>query len=173
MARESVTVTVVTLMDVLVDFALTGRIGPLNCGMSLAEAEALLGPGRPHPAHIMKGPDIDGYPYSWDGLGLVITQRAVSGIWINLRPGSTAKLPPLVLPDSESFEATVLREELVAALDGAGCRHAVNTTLTFGEQSSILTQPADVCAVFGLPGRDNHVPHRDRHYLDVMHKHTA
>ncbi|MDX2935606.1 hypothetical protein [Streptomyces ipomoeae] len=45
--------------------------------------------------------------------------------------------------------------------------------LTFGQQSSILTQPADVCAVFSLPGRDNHVPPRDRHYLDVMHKHTA
>ncbi|MDI9889160.1 hypothetical protein QMZ92_33690 [Streptomyces sp. HNM0645] len=49
----------------------------------------------------------------------------------------------------------------------------VNPVLTFGEQSSILTQPAEVCAVFSLPGRDHHVRHRDRHYLDVMHKHTA
>ncbi|QKW25976.1 hypothetical protein HUT11_07555 [Streptomyces seoulensis] len=162
-----------TLMNVLVDFARAGRIGSLSCGMSLAEAEDILGPGRPHPAHIMKGPGIDGYPYSWGGLQLVVTQRAVSGIWINLWPGSTAKLPPLVLPDSESFEATVVREELVAALDGAGCRHVVNSTLTFAEQSSLLTQPADVCAVFSLPGRNNHVPHRDRQYLDVMHKHTA
>ncbi|KJY29111.1 MULTISPECIES: hypothetical protein [Streptomyces] len=162
-----------TLMDVLVDFARTGRIGPLHCGMPLIEAEDLLGPGRPHPAHIMKGPDIDGYPYSWSGLRLVVTQRAVSGIWISLWPGSTAKLPPLVLPDSESFEATVLREELVTALDTAGCDHGVNPVLTFGEQSSILTQPAEVCAVFSLPGRDHHVPHHDRHYLDVMHKHTA
>lgn len=160
-------------MDVLVDFSLSGQLGPLNCGMTLAEAENLLGPGRPHPAHILKGPDIDGYPYSWNGLRLVVTQRTVSGIWINLWPGSAAKLPPLVLPDSESFDATVLREELIAALDEADCQHAVNSTLTFGEQSSLITQPADVCAVFGLPGRDNHVPHRDRHYLDVMHKHSA
>ncbi len=172
-ARESATVTAVTLLNVLVDFARTGRIGPLNCGMSLVEAEELLGPGRPHPAHIMKGPDIDGYPYSWNGLQLVVTQRAVSGIWINLRPGSTARLPPLVLPDSESFEATVLREELIAALDTAGCHHEVNPVLTFGEQSSIITQPAEVCTVFSVPGRDHHVPHRDRHYLDVMHKYTA
>ncbi|MFD7444747.1 hypothetical protein [Streptomyces sp. NPDC059909] len=35
------------LMDVLVDFARTGRIGPQHCGMSLAEAEDLLGPGTP------------------------------------------------------------------------------------------------------------------------------
>ncbi|MEU4928313.1 hypothetical protein AB0G54_17640 [Streptomyces yokosukanensis] len=161
------------LMDALVDFSRTGRIGPLNCGMTLAEAENLLGPGRPHPAHIMKGPDIDGYPYSWDGLRLVVTERAVSGIWIDLWPGSTARLPLLVLPDSEPFDATVLREELIAALDDAGCRHAVNSTLTFGRQASLITRPADVTAVFSLPGRDNHVPHRDRYYLDVMHKRTA
>ncbi|MFF4121544.1 hypothetical protein [Streptomyces sp. NPDC001714] len=67
----------------------------------------------------------------------------------------------------------MLREELVTALDAAGCEHHVNDTLTFGRQSSILTRPADVCAVFSLPGRDNHVPHRDRHHLDVMHKHPA
>ncbi|MFD3916453.1 hypothetical protein [Streptomyces sp. NPDC058603] len=100
-----------TLTDVLVDFSGTGRIGPLSCGMSLTEAEDHLGPGRPHPAHGLKAPDIDGYPFSWDGLRLVVTQRAVSGTWISLWPGSTAKLPPLVLPDSESFEATVLRKE--------------------------------------------------------------
>ncbi|MFI0811992.1 hypothetical protein [Streptomyces echinatus] len=121
----------------------------------------------------MKGPDIDGYPYSWNELQLTVTQRAVSGIGISLRPGSTAELPPLVLPDSESSEATVVREEPVTALDSAGCHHEANPVLAFGEQSSILTQPTEVCAVFSLPGRDHHVPHRDRHYLDVMHKHTA
>lgn len=160
-------------MDVLVDFARTGRIGPLRCGMPLADAEDLLGPGRPHPAILMKGPDIDGYPYSWDGLRLVVTQRRVSGLWVNLSPGSTAKLPRLVLPESGTYAATIQREELITALDIAGCLHEVNSVLTFGRQSSILTQPADVCAVFSLPGRDDHVLHRDRHYLDVMHKHTA
>lgn len=141
-------------MDVLVDFASTGRIGPLNCGMSLTEAEDLLGAGRPHPAHRMKGPDIGGYPYSWGGLKLVVTRRSVSGIQIHLRPGSA------------SSEASVVREDLIAALDRVRCQHVVNTTLTFGRQSSIVTQPADVCAVFSLPGPDEHVSLRDRHYLD-------
>lgn len=158
-------------MDVVVDFACTGRIGPLHCGMSLAEAEELLGPGRPHPAIRMKGPDINGYPYFWDGLRLTVTQRLVGGIWIDVSPGSTAKLPALVLPDSESFASTVLREELLTALDEAGCEHYVNRGLTFGRQSSILTRPADVCAVFSLPGQDNQVPDRERYYLDVIHKH--
>ncbi|GHA65073.1 hypothetical protein GCM10010372_76040 [Streptomyces tauricus] len=113
--RESVTVTAVTLMNALVDFARTGQISPLHCGMSLTEAEDLLGQGRPHPAILMKGPGIDGYPYAWGCLRLVVTQRAVSGIWINLWPGSTTSLPPLLLPGSESFEATVPREELIMA----------------------------------------------------------
>ncbi|MFF7966561.1 hypothetical protein ACFZC3_14490 [Streptomyces sp. NPDC007903] len=161
-----------TLMSVLVDFARTGRIGPLHCGMPLTEAEDLLGPGHPHPA-IRIRPDIDGYPYAWDGLELVITQHLVSGIWIRLRPGLTTRLPPLVLPDSVSYPSTVLREDLIAGLDAVDCRHAVNDRLTFGEQSSILTQPANVCAVFSTPGRDDHVPYRERLYLSVMHKHTA
>ncbi|MDQ0791530.1 hypothetical protein [Streptomyces sp. B1I3] len=161
-----------TLMNVLIDFARTGRIGPLHCGMPLTQAEDLLGPGRPHPAIRMR-PDIDGYPHAWNGLELSITQRLVSGISISLRPGSTTKLPPLVLPDSESYPSTVLREDLIAGLDAVDCRHDINDRLTFGEQSSILTQPANICAVFFTPGRDDHVPHRERLYLGVIHKHTA
>ncbi|MER5730651.1 hypothetical protein ABT084_20360 [Streptomyces sp. NPDC002138] len=159
-------------MNLLVDFARTGRIGPLHCGMALTRAEDLLGAGRPHPAIRMR-PDIDGYPYAWDGLELSVTRGLVSGISISLRPGSTAMLPPLVLPDSESYPSTVLREDLIAGLDAVGCRHDINDRLTFGEQSSILTQPAQVCAVFFTPGRGDHVPHRERLYLGVIHKHTA
>ncbi|MER5381916.1 hypothetical protein ABT040_16780 [Streptomyces sp. NPDC002688] len=164
-----------TLIDILVDFASTGRVGPLHCGMPLAGAEDLLGPGRPHPAIQLLGPDTDGYPYSWGGLDLVITERHVSGIWIWIRlwPGSTVKLPPPVLPGAPSYSATVLREELIAALDTAGCRHEINSVLTFGEQSSLRTVPADVCAVFSLPGRNNDVPHRDRYHLDALHKRTV
>lgn len=45
----------------------------------------------------------------------------------------------------------------------------LNPDLTFGQHSSTLTRPGEVCAVFGLPDRDNHAPDRDRHCLDVMH----
>ncbi|MDQ0718651.1 hypothetical protein QFZ55_008103 [Streptomyces luteogriseus] len=162
-----------TLMNLLVDFAQTGRIGPLHCGMPLSEAEALLGPGRPHPAIRMRGPDIDGYPYAWDGLELATAQRLVSEICIRLSPGSTTKLPPLVLPESESYPSTVLREDLIAGLDAVGCGHDVNDRLTFGQQSSILTRPAGVCAVFFPPGRGDHMSLREHHCLGVIHNHTA
>ncbi|MET8225953.1 hypothetical protein [Streptomyces sp. NPDC005301] len=162
-----------TLTDLLVEFAGTGEIGPLHCGMPLAEAEKLLGPGRPHPAIRLKGPDIDGYPYAWGSLDLSVTRRHVSGIGLRLWPGSTVELPPLIRPGAGPCSATVLREDLIAALDAAGCRHEINSALTFGRQWSLLTQPADACAVFSLPGRDNDVPHRDRFYLDVLHVRTA
>lgn len=162
-----------TLMDVLVDFSVTGQVGPLKCGMSLADAEKILGPGHPHPAIRMFGPDIDGYPYAWGGLDLVVSKRSVTGIWIRLRAGSTAHLPPLILHDSESYSASVTREELIEALDSADCLHDVNNTLTFGNQFSILTHPGEVCAVFFPPTRDNHVTDRDSLYLGAIHKHTA
>ncbi|MGY5001473.1 hypothetical protein [Streptomyces griseus] len=155
-------------MNVLVDFARTGRIGPLHRGMPLAGAEDLLGPGRPHPAIRMR-PAIDGYPHAWGGLELTVTQRLVSGIRIMLRPGSMSALPSLVLPDSESCSSTVLREDLCAALDAADCRHEVDDRLTFGEQAGILTRPANVCAVFFKPGRHDHVPHRERLYLGAIY----
>ncbi|MFE9636336.1 hypothetical protein [Streptomyces sp. NPDC006463] len=76
-------------------------------------------------------------------------------------------------PDSESYPSTVLRADLIASLDAIDCADDVNDRLTFGEQSSLLTHPANVCAVFFTPRRDDHVPHRERHYLGVLHKHTA
>ncbi|WP_086821642.1 hypothetical protein [Allokutzneria sp. NRRL B-24872] len=162
-----------SLLDVLVDFARTGRVGPLRCGMSLAEAEDLLGPGRPHPAIVMKGPDINGYPYSWSALDLSVTRRTVSSIRINLWPGSTATLPPLVLPDAVPFDATVLREDMLAALDDAGCAHEVDENLTFGNQSGTLAQPAGVGMIFCLPASNTDVADRDRHYLVSIHKHAS
>ncbi|GAA3990548.1 hypothetical protein GCM10022247_06650 [Allokutzneria multivorans] len=159
-----------SFMDLLVDFARTGRIGPLHCGMSLAEAEDLLGPGRPHPAIVMKGPDINGYPYGWSDLDLSVTRRTVSRVRVQLWPGSTAKLPPLVLPDSESFEATVLREDMIAALDAAGCAHEVDERLTFGTQSGILTRPAGVGMIFCLPASNTDVADHERYYLHSIHK---
>jgi hypothetical protein len=53
-------------------------------------------------------------------------------------------LPPLVLPESESYPSTVLREDLIAGLDAAGCGHDVNDRLTFGQQSSILATVTSV-----------------------------
>jgi hypothetical protein len=90
-------------------------------------------------------------------------------------PAATAQLPPLAA-DSEMHSATVLREEYPAALEAADCPSAVNPRLPFGKHSSSITQPGGVCAdcaVFTLPVRDDEIPHWDRHYLTVLHKHTA
>ncbi|MGI5421831.1 hypothetical protein [Actinomadura luteofluorescens] len=162
-----------TLLDLLVEFGLTGQIGPLYCGMRLDRAEEILGPGRPHPAHVLKGLDLDGYPYSWGGLDLVVTQRSVSGLWIRLRSGSTVRLPSIILPSAHPHAATVLRADFVSALDAAGCAHEIEQGLTFGTQSSIRTRPADVCAVFFPPCPNEYVPDREGLYLGVIHKHIT
>ncbi|MFD1935491.1 MULTISPECIES: hypothetical protein [Nonomuraea] len=162
-----------TLLNLVVEFGLTGQVGPLHCGMPLDQAEEILGPGRPHPAIVMKGHDLDGYPYSWGSLDLVVTQQSVSGIWIRLRAGSNAHLPSIVLPDSHSHSATVRREAFVSALEVSGCAHEVEQSLTFGTQFSIRTQPADVCAVFFPSRKDEHVTDREGLYLGVIHKHIA
>ncbi|GLX21995.1 hypothetical protein [Streptomyces lavendulae] len=160
-------------MNVLLDFAATGRIGPLHCGMPLTGAEEVLGPGRPHPQIVMKGPDFDGYPYAWGGLELVVTRRHVSGISLRLDPGSVARLPPEVLPDAGVYEATVLREDFTAALDAAGCGYVTNAVLTFDEQSAVTTRPAGVNVLFGMPARGADVPDRGRFYLEFLDKQTA
>ncbi|MFB8183586.1 hypothetical protein ACFC8N_48155 [Streptomyces sp. NPDC055966] len=74
------------------------------------------------------------------------------------------------------------RSQLLAAKSNLQ-KMAVSIPLTDDEQAAIedgqaaldrlLDRLAEVCAVFSLPGRDHHVRHRDRHYLDVMHEHTA
>jgi hypothetical protein len=141
--------------------------------MTLDQAEDILGPGTPHPAIQLKGPDLDGYPYSWGSLKLSVTKKTISGIATFLWAGSTPTLPTAVLPGSKSYSATIVREDLIAALDAADCRYEVEPMLTFGGQSSIRTQPADVCAVFSTPGKDNDVPDRDKQYLLAIHKHVA
>ncbi|MFJ3875991.1 hypothetical protein ACIPW5_00870 [Streptomyces sp. NPDC090077] len=156
-------------MNVLLDFAATGRLGPLYRGMSLAEAEELLGPGRPHPQILMKGPDFDGYPYVWDGLELESTRRHVSCITIRLRPGSAVRLPSPVLPDAGAYAATVPREDFLAALDAAGCRHVPDPLLTCDEQSAVVTRPAGVHLLFARPDRDADVPDRSRFHLDLLY----
>jgi hypothetical protein len=78
-----------TLMDLLVDFSMTGGIGPLRCGMSTAEAEGILGPG----ARIELG-QVSG---SWEAM----TGGAAGGVARSgsghVAPGGSSAVPMQVL----------------------------------------------------------------------------
>ena len=162
------------LMEFLVDFARTGRLGPLYCGMPLAAAQDLLGPGVPHPAIRMR-PDIDGYSYYWGTLDLRITRGHVSGIGIETaRPGPDARLrlPGLILPLSPSTASVVYLDDLVAALEAAGCwlRYAPSDPVY---QRFLHVEPGDVGASFILEDTGANKRHPPRYYLLCMYRHEA
>ncbi|SDZ10005.1 hypothetical protein SAMN05421504_109194 [Amycolatopsis xylanica] len=125
-------------MDIFA-FAASGHLGPIHCGMSLDEAETLLGPGSPHPAIRMK-PGIDGYPYYWESLALTIRGGIVEDVTVHTWPGPAIRLP--LTPDP--YPAPIKREDFLKALD---CEYEVYEPLTFGSQSAIVTE-AGVQAAF-------------------------
>jgi hypothetical protein len=154
------------MMDLLVELAATGRIGPVHAGMSLAEAHELFGPGRPHPALRMR-PDLDGYPYTWGSLELEKAGEEVAKVGLRLWPGQRLELPAGLEPAGlepaglgpaglgpagrgadDGASATVERQAFLGALDDAGCPYQTYSPLTFGDQSAIRTE-VGTTAAFG------------------------
>jgi hypothetical protein len=134
-----------TFLELLVEFARTGRIGPLHCGMWLSEAEDLLGDN----------------PYHWGDLELTSTGRRVSGISIRApAPGTRVDLP-LFLPVDQPV-APVLLDELTLALNAAGARHELQP-MDIPYQRFLHIEPGGVGASF--TARED-----GRFYLLAMHK---
>lgn len=133
-------------MDLLVEFARTGRIGPLRCGMWLSEAEDLLG----------------GHPSQWGDLELTTTGRQVTGMAIRAPgPHGRITLPARVLPD-RTATAPVLLDDLTLALNAAGARHELRP-IGMPRQRLLHIEPGGVAASFAaMPD--------GRFYLLVMHK---
>ncbi|MEV6236543.1 hypothetical protein [Lentzea sp. NPDC051838] len=126
-------------MDLLIELALTGRIGPVRAGMPLSEAEALLGPGRPHPMLRMR-PDADGYPYFWGSLSLEVSGGEVTRVELRLRPGTRLELPAALGSRHDGASAEVAREEFLGALKEAGCSFEADDQSAVSGQSSVTTQ---------------------------------
>jgi hypothetical protein len=134
-------------MDILLEFAATGRIGAVRAGMPLAEAQELLGPGRPHPMLRMQ-PDASGYPYLWDSLSLEVSGGMVDEVQLSLRPGGSFQVPAALWPVQGDVSATVERYAFLAALGKAGYPAEPYTPLTLTKQSAVRTDAGTV-AVFG------------------------
>jgi hypothetical protein len=135
-------------MDLLTELAVTGRIGSVRIGMSLLEAQELLGSGVPHPIIRMKGTQVSGYPYYWDNLELGVSDQVVDEVGLRLTPGGPFRVPAALWPGLRDVSATVEREAFMAALAKAGCQSEPFAPLTMETQSAIRT-PAGVTAVFG------------------------
>ncbi|MBW4722289.1 hypothetical protein [Saccharothrix obliqua] len=104
-------------MDVLVALVTTGRIGRVRVGMSLSEAEELLGPGRPHPAIVLFGSRASGYPYRWGDLALSVSDGRVDSV---------------ALEPSEAIG----RDEFLEALRRSGTSFEPYPELTFDGQAA-------------------------------------
>lgn len=153
-------------MEILLEFAATGRIGAVRAGMPLAEARELLGPGKPHPM-LRVQPDASGYPYLWGSLSLAVSAGVVDEVQLRLRPGGRFEVPAALHPDSGDAPATVEREAFLAELERAGCSFEPYTPLTLSEQTAIRTAAGTV-AVFGHYSASEDIPTAG-HYLFAMH----
>ncbi|MFD4674008.1 hypothetical protein ACFWNN_30115 [Lentzea sp. NPDC058450] len=108
------------MIDVVLEFATTGRIGLVHAGMALAEAEDLLGPGRPHPA-LRRHPEFDGYPIHWESLSLLKSGDRASEVNLELSPEHPLRLPEVLGSRHVGELGSVLMEDFLAALDEAAC----------------------------------------------------
>ncbi|HEX8866518.1 MAG TPA: hypothetical protein VF821_12760 [Lentzea sp.] len=154
-------------MDLLLELAATGRIGPVRVGMPLAEAEALLGSGRPHPV-LRARPDEDGYPYFWGSLSLEKTGGVVSRVEIGLRPGTRLELPPAMGSRHDGAAAAVEREAFLAALTQAGCPFVAEPRSEVPWQSYITTEAGTHGSFVEFPASDS-VPVAGYYLVSLHH----
>lgn len=136
------------MMDLLIEFAGTGRVGPIHGGMTLAAASAVLGPGHPHPAIRLLGGKADGYPYRWDSLSLDVTRDRVSSIKLETWPGHTFSVPSPLTPKGGPHESTVTKHEFRAALDDAHVGYSIEEPYLIDRQSVIRVAGTAVTALF-------------------------
>ncbi|MEV6239688.1 hypothetical protein [Lentzea sp. NPDC051838] len=78
------------MMKDLLELAATGHLGAVRLGMPLSDAEAALGPGRPHPALRLR-PNASGYPYHWGELSLFVADGRVDKIALEPELGAVER----------------------------------------------------------------------------------
>ncbi len=155
-------------MDVLLDFAGKGSLGPIHGGMRLQEAARILGPGSPHPAIRLLGSKADEYPYpySWGNLSLDIANGLVTAIRLRLEPGETFAIPdPL---KGNSSDSIISRETFLAALKERNYRYHAYADLTFEKQSAFQIQDTKVVASFFEHQQSDHIE-KQGFYLTGMY----
>jgi hypothetical protein len=106
-------------LDLVVSLAETGRLGPLRCGMTLAEVQEVLGPFHdriPQSKPRRWKPRL----HFWDDLELLICHGMVVAIGLPLWR-DTVGLPPAVGGWDAPRPAMLPLAEVIGALEAAGC----------------------------------------------------
>lgn len=130
-----------SLLDVIVEFATTGRLGPLSAGMPADQAWAALG----RPAE----PAGDGN-YRIDSLDFAVRDGAVYVLGLEYEDDLAFSLPA-ALGGPSSDRRPVTHDEVVTALAARGCRP--EPVLTVPDWSTVLRAGKVHLSFVPLPGR--------------------
>ena len=129
------------LLDVIVEFATTGRLGPLSAGMPAAEAWAALD----QPAE----PAGDGN-YRIDSLDFAVRDGAVYVLGLEHEGDFTFSLPA-ALGGPSSDRGPVTHDEVVTALAARGCR--TEAVLTVPDWATVVRAGKVHLSFVPLPGQ--------------------
>ncbi|HEX8867242.1 MAG TPA: hypothetical protein VF821_16405 [Lentzea sp.] len=134
-------------MDLLLEFGRTGRIGAVRPGMTLAEAQELLGPGTPHVAYRAL-PDANGYPYRWGSLSMNIWDGVALDVTVNVTPGGLLHVPTELWPGLNEVPGTFEREAVLKALEDGDCPFEVDESLTLTHAMGVRTKAGTAVTFF-------------------------
>ncbi|WP_143267979.1 hypothetical protein [Amycolatopsis alba] len=155
------------MLDLMLEFAGSGRIGPIHGGMPLTEAFKILGPGHPHPAIRLLGDKAEGYPYDWDSLSLSVTRNHVSSIRIEAWPGKNFSVPPSLAGQGGPQDSTITKKDFLAALDDARIDFEHTEVHGTDQNSAIRIIATGVSALFGFFDGTEAVSHSSDYLISV------
>jgi hypothetical protein len=108
-----------TPLDIMVDFATTGRLGPVRCGTTMRELEGVLGPYSDR-QNVRKPRPWRPRIYRWDDLELLICHDIVTSITVRLWPDEVA-LPTAITGWPAPRPVILPWGQVSTALKTAGC----------------------------------------------------
>lgn len=134
-------------LDIVVDFAATGRLGPVRCGTSMSELEDVLGPYRDRQT-VRKPRPWRPRIYRWDDLELLICHDVVTSITVRLRPDEIA-LPTAITGWPAPRAAMLPWGQVSTALKTAGCAWRDDPGMLLDEDArAIRIHDTDVSLAF-------------------------
>ncbi|MEU1439299.1 hypothetical protein ABZ438_35250 [Streptomyces sp. NPDC005786] len=125
------------ILDVLTDMAKTGRLGPVFSGADWSDVTEALGEPCHTGSQSWKWPRL----FAYGDLEVSVCRcRKVSIICVQTWR-DVVELPPSAVGGTGTFLAGLSHEDVVSALDNAGCSWEPYPPLTFGDQSTLVVIP--------------------------------
>ncbi|MFH8346896.1 hypothetical protein [Streptomyces sp. NPDC018045] len=140
-----------SMVDVVVRFAQSGRIGPVRCGVEWSAVAEVMGP--PWDTGTSVGGDGLPYLYAYGGLEIGTCHSICQEIQlVCLQTGALAvELPALGKAPAQTLPGYPTYSQIIAALEAADCQWEDFAPLTFDEQRTIRVTSSGVLLGFEIP----------------------